>query len=50
MDQYLMVENGIRGGMTMVSHRFAKANNPKCPDYDPSKPKSYITYVYIQER
>ena len=45
MDQYLMVENGIRGGMTMVSHRFAKANNPKCPDYDPSKPKSYITYV-----
>src|SRR5215216_1042149 len=44
MDEYLMVENGIRGGMTMVSHRYAKANNPKCPDYNPSKPKSRIMY------
>ncbi|CAG8653035.1 7049_t:CDS:2, partial [Acaulospora colombiana] len=44
MDEYLMVENGIRGGMTMVSHRYAKANNEKCPNYDPSKPKSWIMY------
>ncbi|CAG8647866.1 10729_t:CDS:2 [Acaulospora colombiana] len=39
MDQYLMVENGIRGGMTILSHRYAKDNNEKCPDYDPSKPR-----------
>ena len=44
MDEYLMVENGIRGGMTMVSHRYAKSNNPQCPDYDPSKPKSWTLY------
>ncbi|PKK59391.1 hypothetical protein RhiirC2_719843 [Rhizophagus irregularis] len=44
MDEYLMVENGIRGGMTMASHRYAKANNPKCPDYDPSKPTSWTLY------
>ena len=44
MDDYLTVENGIRGGMTMVSHRYAKANNEKCPDYDPNKPKSWIMY------
>ena len=37
MDEYLMVEKGIRGGMTMASHRYAKANNPKCPDYNPGK-------------
>ena len=28
----------------MVSKRYAKANNPLLPDYDPSKPKKYITY------
>ena len=44
MDEYLMVENGIRGGMTMVSHRYAKANNSQCPNYDPSKLKFWIMY------
>ncbi|CAG8797878.1 21151_t:CDS:2, partial [Dentiscutata erythropus] len=44
MDEYLIVENGIRGGMTMASHRYAKANNPQCPDYEPSKPKSWALY------
>ncbi|CAG8754662.1 2294_t:CDS:2, partial [Cetraspora pellucida] len=28
----------------MVSYRYAKANNPKCSEYDPSKPKSWIMY------
>jgi hypothetical protein len=44
MDEYLTVENGICKGMIMVSHQYAKANNPQCPNYDPSKPKSWITY------
>ena len=44
MDEYLMVEKGIRGGMTMVSHRYAKANNPKCSDYNPEKPTFWTTY------
>ncbi|CAG8694219.1 3918_t:CDS:2, partial [Racocetra fulgida] len=43
-DEYLMVENGIRGGMTMASHRYAKSNNLQCPDYDPSKLKSWTLY------
>ena len=44
MDEYLMVEKGIRGGMTMVSHRYAKANNPKCSDYNPEKLTTWTTY------
>lgn len=44
MDEYLTVENGIRGGMTMVSQRYAKANNPQCPDYEFSKLNSWILY------
>jgi len=28
-DQYLMVEQGLRGGIAMISHRHAEANNPE---------------------
>ncbi|CAG8446156.1 7082_t:CDS:2 [Scutellospora calospora] len=34
-DEYLIVENRIRGRMTMASYRYAKSNNLQCPDYDP---------------
>ncbi|PKK65417.1 hypothetical protein RhiirC2_715563 [Rhizophagus irregularis] len=44
MDEYLMVENGIREGMTIASYRYAKANNLKCPDYDSSKPTTWTLY------
>src|SRR4051812_130808 len=44
MDEYLMVENGIREGMTMTSHRYVKANNPQCSDYESSKLNSWIIY------
>ncbi|KAF0754748.1 Uncharacterized protein FWK35_00017317 [Aphis craccivora] len=33
--------NKIRGGLTQASTRYAKANNKKTPDYDPTKPKSW---------
>src|SRR6266542_1731105 len=44
MDKYLMVEKGIRGSMIMASYHYAKANNPKYPDYNPGKPTSWILY------
>ena len=44
-DMYMMFERGIRGGVSQISHRYAKANNPHLDDYDPSKPNSYIMYV-----
>ncbi|CAJ0647430.1 5994_t:CDS:2 [Entrophospora sp. SA101] len=44
LDQYMLVERAIRGGMSMVSQRYAKANNPQCPDYDESKPNSWVMY------
>ena len=31
----------------MVSKRYAKANNPQVPDYDPSKPNKYILYLDV---
>ena len=44
-DMHLFVERGIRGGISMVSKRYAKANNPLLKDYDKSKPNSYIMYL-----
>ena len=44
-EMHMFVERGIRGGISMVSKRYAKANNPLVSDYDESKPKSYIMYL-----
>ena len=35
-DAMMLFESGIRGGITCVSKRYAEANNPDCPDFDPS--------------
>ena len=45
LEMHLFVERTIRGGISMVSKRYAKPNNPLVTDYDPSKPNSYIMYL-----
>ena len=45
IDQFLFIEDGVRGGVSQISHRYAKANNPLVPDYDISKRKSHIIYL-----
>ena len=47
-DHYLFIEKGMRGGMSMISHRHAKANNPYLlhqGGYDEYVEKSYIMYL-----
>ena len=44
-DMHLFVENGIRGGVSMVSHKFSRANNPYTPDCHPEQPSKYILYL-----
>ena len=41
MDMHLFIEKGMRGGISMVSKRYAKANNP-LTYYDPEKENNYI--------
>lgn len=40
-----MIKDGIRGGVCMCSHRYAKANHKYMPMYDNSQPDSFIVYL-----
>ena len=44
LDQYLFVENGIRGGVSQISTRHAISNNKYMSSYDKTKDDSYIFY------
>jgi hypothetical protein len=44
VDMHNFFKQGLRGGLAFIGNKYAKANNPKLKDYDPTKPKSYIKY------
>lgn len=45
VDQYQMIERGIRGGVAMMITRHAEANNPYIPEtFDENKPREYLGY------
>ena len=44
-DMYLLIEKGLRGGISMVSHRHAQANNPQMQNYNPEQPTSFLQYL-----
>ena len=45
IDKPLFIEKGLRGGISYISKRFAKANNKYMNDYNPKKPSKFITYL-----
>lgn len=45
LDMLQLVQRGMRGGISMISTRFAKANNPYISSYDPVVEKSYLMYL-----
>ncbi|XP_050528668.1 uncharacterized protein LOC126898547 [Daktulosphaira vitifoliae] len=44
-DMLLMFELGIRGGLTQVNQRYARANHPGISDYNPNIPHKYLQYL-----
>ena len=44
IDMLLMVEKGIRGGICVAIHGYARANNKYMKDYDKNKESSYLNY------
>ena len=46
IEMLLMIEKGIRGGVSMISNRYGKANHRYMGDkFNPSEPSKYITYL-----
>ena len=42
IDMLLKIEDGNRGEMCQVSHRYSKANNKYMKDFDKNKESSYV--------
>ena len=47
IDKYLFIEKGLRGGISYIAKRYAKANNKYMNDYDPKKPSKFISYLHM---
>ena len=43
--QYLFIEKGIRGGISTITKRFAKANNEYIADFDPDSELVHLLYI-----
>ena len=43
--KHFFIEKGLRGGISYIAKRYAKANNKYINDYDPKKPSTYISYL-----
>ena len=44
-EMYTFFERSIRGGVSQISKRYAKANNKKCSNFDPLKPITSLIYL-----
>ena len=47
IDMYLFIEKGLRGGISYIAKRYAKADNKYMKDSEPTKPSQHISYPDI---
>ena len=46
-EMLLMIEEGIRGGITQVNTKYSEANNKYMENYDRNKGSSYLKYLNV---
>ena len=42
IDKYLYIEKGLRGGISYIAKRYAKAKNKYINEFDPKKESTFI--------
>ena len=45
INKYLFIEKGLRGGISYIAKRYAKANNKYINYYDPKKQSTFISFL-----
>ena len=45
VDKYLFIKKGLRGAISYIAKKYAKANNKYMNDYDPKKSSKFVTYL-----
>ena len=45
IDKYLFIEKGLRGRISYIGKRYAKANNTYMNDYNPKKQSTFKSYL-----
>ena len=45
IDKYLLIEKGLRGGISNIAKRYAEANNKYTKNYDSKKLSTFITFL-----
>lgn len=45
VDQFLFLQRAMRGGLSMVSKRYSKANHPSLSTYDASRPHKFLLFL-----
>ena len=45
VDTYLVIEKGLRRGISCTAKRYNEANNKNMKNCDPKKPSQFITYL-----
>ena len=46
---YILIEKGLRRGISCIARRYSEANNKYLKDYDPTKPSKCISYLSMND-
>ena len=49
IDMHLLIEKGLRGGISYIAKRYSKSNNKYIKNYDPKNPSKFITYLDMND-